>query len=112
MYTANLYLAFERKDGRLGHRLITSSQIQADNLNTAKAQVSRICKNNEVMVDWRAQDPTSRWSPVIEEGDRQFVRKTFRTPPADAASNLNHAFVEKVVQLPFEWIDKTGDEQS
>ena len=97
MHTANLYLAFERKDGRPGHRIITSSQIQADNLNTAKAQVSRICKNNEVMADWRAQDPTSRWSPVIEEGDRQFVRKTFRTPPTDAAENHHHAFVDLVI---------------
>ncbi len=97
MHTANLYLAFERKDGRLGHRIITSSQIQADNLNTAKAQVSRICKNNEVMADWRAQDPTSRWSPVIEEGDRQFVRKTFWTPPTDAAENHHHAFVDLVI---------------
>ena len=56
MYTANLYVAFERKDGRLGHRLINSSQIQADNLNATKAQVTRICKNDDVMSDWSTQD--------------------------------------------------------
>ena len=97
MYTANLYVAFERKDGRLGHRLIGSSQIQVGDLNAAKAQVTRICKNNDVMSDWREQDPTSRWSLVIEEGNRQLVRKTFRTPSAEAASNLNHAFVDLVI---------------
>ena len=97
MYTANLYVAFERKDGRLGHRLIGSSQIQVGDLNAAKAQVTRICKNNDVMSDWSTQNPTSQWSPMIEEGNRLFVPKTFRTPPTDAAENHHHAFVDLMI---------------
>lgn len=49
MYTAHLYVAFNRKDGKLGHRLITSSEISAADLNIAKAHTSRLCKNNDTM---------------------------------------------------------------
>lgn len=97
MYTAHLYVVFQRKDGKLGHRLVTSSEIPAADLNIAKAHTSRLCKNNDTLSDWSSQDPKSRWSPVIEEGNRKFYRKTFRTPPDGAAENLNHAFVDLVI---------------
>ena len=98
MYTANLYLAFQRKDGNIGHRLITSSEISAGDLNMAKAHTSRLCKKNDVMSDWSSRDPKSRWSGVIEEGNRKFYRRTFRTRPSDAAEELKHAFVDLVIE--------------
>ena len=97
MYTAKLYIAFQRKYGKLEHRLITSSDIPAADLNIAKAHTSRLCKNNDTMSDWSSQDPKYRWSPIIKEGNRKFYRKTFRTPPANAAENLDHAFVDLVI---------------
>ena len=97
MYTANLYLVFQRKDGQHGKRIVGSSELNAPNLNAAKAATSRIVKNHDVMSDWRGQDPTSRWSPVIEEENRKFVQKTFRTPPPNAADNLMFAIVDLVI---------------
>ena len=49
------------------------------------------------MSDWSSRDPKSRWSGVIEEGNRKFYRRTFRSRPSDAAENLDHAFVELVI---------------
>ena len=41
MYTAMLYLVFERRDGRLGHRIIGKPPITAKSLNQAKAQTEQ-----------------------------------------------------------------------
>ena len=41
MYTAMLYLVFERQDRRLGHRIIAKHPITAQSLNDAKAQTEQ-----------------------------------------------------------------------
>lgn len=96
MYTANLYLAFQRKDGKEGLRLVSSSKFQTSSLNAAKAHATHICRSNDVLSAWRSQDPTTRWSPVIEEGDEKYVRKVFRTPPPEVEKNLLSAYVELI----------------
>ena len=56
MYTAMLYLVFERQDGKLGHRLLRKTPIEADTLNAAKAQTTRLVKKDERMSAWVALD--------------------------------------------------------
>ena len=93
MYTAMLYLVFERQDGKLGHRLLRKTPIEADTLNAAKAQTTRLVKKDERMSAWVALDSAVRWSPVITENGKRFVRKTFRSvPPGEIVGH--HAFVD------------------
>ena len=88
-YTAMLYLVFERQDGKLGHRFLRKTPIEADTLNAAKAQTTRLA-------DWVARDSAVRWSPVITENGKRFVRKTFRSvPPGEVVGH--HAFVDLVI---------------
>ena len=81
MYTAMLYLVFERRAGHLGHRIIGKPPITAKSLNQAKAPVTRLVKKDAIMSRWHALDSSVRWSPVIEEDGKRFVQKTFRNSP-------------------------------
>ena len=72
-----LYIAFKQQNGNLEHQLIRKTLIEADSLNNAKLQATRLVKNDARLSLWHAQSPTSRWSPVTERNGKQFVRKTF-----------------------------------
>ena len=50
MYTAMLYLVFERQDRHLGHRIIGKTPIKAKTLNQAKAQVPRLVKKDAILL--------------------------------------------------------------
>jgi len=101
MYTANLYFVFNRKDGNIGHRLITSTEILAKNINLAKSHATRICKNSEKLKDW---DLNAKWSPLIEEeikrdgNIKKFYQKTFINPPDTAEPTIFMAFVDLVIE--------------
>ena len=97
-YTAVLYIAFEQRNGNLEFHLIRKIPIEADALNKAKLQATRLVKNDARFSPWHAQNPTSRWSSIIEKNGMRFTRKTFRSvPPEETLARCHFAFVSLLI---------------
>ena len=96
MFNIMIYIVFERRDKHLGHRILHKLTVGAQDLNGAKAKVTRLIGKNELLSKWRAMDTQAKWSPIIEEHGKTFVNKTFRNPPDGAAEN-DFAVIAEVV---------------
>ena len=98
-YTAMLYITFKQRDGSLDHQLIRKIPVEADSLSKAKLQTTRLIKKDPRFSQWHTLNPTSRWSPLIEENRDRFVRKVFRSvPPRENLPGVHHAFVDIVIR--------------